>query len=77
MIPRECPSGLQVWRPSKKRIEEPGHEHFEVPQGLKRVERAQAGEVKKRNEKLHIRQVSSKEEFCDRPKRLGAQWRVF
>lgn len=61
------PSDTMVWRPAKKKLDEPGHEHLELPQGLRKVERPEAGEIKKRNERLHIRQGSSKEEFSDRP----------
>lgn len=61
-------SGTHEWRPSKKIIEGPGIRRVDRPEGIKKVERAIAdGTDSKRREKLHIRQVQSKEEFSDLP----------
>jgi hypothetical protein len=62
-----CP-GSQVfeWKPSKRSTAEPGHDHYEKPEGRRRVESAPGKSLAIR-EKRHVRQVESKEEFTDRP----------
>jgi len=58
--------GVHQWRPAKKPLSEPGADHWEKPEGLKKVE-TKTSEVRFRKEKLHIRQIESKEEHYDRP----------
>jgi hypothetical protein len=59
-------SGVYQWHPSKKPMTEPGADHWEKPEGLKKVQ-SKPAQVRFRKEKLHVRQVASKEEYHDRP----------
>lgn len=58
-------SDIHVWRPAKRPLNEPGADHWEKPEGLMTVQSKPAAQ-RFRKEKLHIRQVESKEEFLDR-----------
>lgn len=59
-------SGVYRWQPGKKSIDEPGADHYSKPEGLKKVQ-SKPCQVRFRKEKLHIRQIESKEEHYDRP----------
>lgn len=62
-----CPgSKVFEWKPSKRFNPEPGHDHYEKPEGRRLVESAPGKSLAVR-EKRHIRQVESKEEHSDRP----------
>jgi len=62
-----CPSSEAfVWIPSKRPIVEPGHDHYEKPEGRRLVEEP-PGKMVNLCEKRHLRQVESKEEHSDRP----------
>jgi hypothetical protein len=63
----EGPLGsVHEWKPSKRPLCEPGADHWEKPEGLQKVQ-SKPAQVRFRKEKLHIRQIESKEEFTDRP----------
>lgn len=59
-------SEVMQWRPSKRCLSEPGALHLEKPEGKKPVEEPPR-KVFTMRERRHIRQVESKEEYCDRP----------
>lgn len=62
-----CPgSEVFEWRPCRSRILQPGHDHYEKPEGRRKGE-APPGKMIALCEKRHLRQVESKEEHGDRP----------
>lgn len=62
-----CPqSDVHHWRPSRRTLAQPGQDHFDRPEGTRKVKQA-PGKVYTIPEKRHIRQVESKEEHGDRP----------
>lgn len=62
-----CPGGdVLEWKASKRPIVEPGHDHYEKPEGRRLVD-APPGKMMNLCEKRHLRQVESKEEYHDRP----------
>jgi hypothetical protein len=62
-----CPgSEVFEWRASKRPILEPGHDHYEKPEGRRLVD-APPGKAVNLCERRHVRQVESKEEHGDRP----------
>mmetsp|Transcript_35660 Transcript_35660/g.91686 ORF Transcript_35660/g.91686 Transcript_35660/m.91686 type:complete len:256 (-) Transcript_35660:87-854(-) len=59
-------SDVFAWKPSRRSLAQPGHEHHEKPEGTRIVEQPQR-KVYSVRERRHIRQVESKEEIGDFP----------
>lgn len=68
-------SEVYLWKPSKRSLEHPGTHHFAKPEGRRTIER-KVVQVKSIPEKLHIRQVESKQEIGDLPRGTAQVYRA-
>lgn len=61
-----CPSSdVQKWRPSRRSLAQPGHDHVERPEGIRKIPLPR-GKLYTLPEKRHIGQKDLKEGLCER-----------